>query len=1131
MIDTLLAALRSRLDALAEHGDAALLLNDQAVREARLLVAALPAEGDFEDTGPAVLEALLVVALVHWHRYCLRGGATEEVQEDEDRVAAVELFARIHRHDPLTVPDPLLPLVDTAGDVAEEGPGGWNGMAQPYLARYESTGDAADLRTAVQLLAAGLDATPEESPERPEIVLRLAGALMALHQDAGDEGVLASCIETMRAETRCAQTADHGAAAFSALSAALLVRFVEDREPGGLEESVRAAHRAVELAPQEAGADIAAYLGTVFSTVFDRTGHERLVPEALRFLREAVAHTPPGEPEFPLRLQALSEALLVQYRRTSDPAALQEAILAARRAFRELSGRDSADRARVVGVLAGGLVERWRRDGDRVDLSEAVHLWRWCLAALPADDSFRPTAAAEAGAVLWLLHQDVGDMEALEEAITYAQEAVESTPDGHGSRAGLMSNLAAMLRARFLSEGDYADLDRAIRLLRTAVARLPAGHTKRPALLSNLGNALRNHHDLTGDVSALAEAVAVSRAAVEATPHGHPSLPVHLGNLGAVLRARYESTGAAADLDETVALLRAAVAACAIGHPSRTVPLANLGNALRLRHEHTRDPYDAAEGRQALWAAAAPPAASPLVRLRAAWAYAEAARQDDDTAEALKGFELAVELLPRIAPPSVARNDREHRLGWYAGLGSEAAAAALDAGCPERALELLEQARGILLAEALTAHREMRELAAHDRVLHTRFQRLRNALMLPEVDADTRHSHGIRLEETITQIRALPGFSRFLCPPALAELQHAISDGPVVVVNVTDHRSDAIILNPEPRAHPRVVSLPGLTPNAVTTHVNSFLTETMPQTAAEMHRAPSQIMYTLAWLWDVVAAPVLRALDITGPPAESDPWPRVWWCPIGPLACLPLHAAGLHRNGNDSVLDRAISSYTPTLQALAVNRRRTHADAPGPAAQHTGALVVAVPESPGAPPLPHVRREADAVSLMMPQATLLVGLEARRDRVLAELDRYPVLHFACHGVTDWRDSSANRLMLSDGPLSVRDLISRRLDSTQLVVLSACSTATVGVRPSDEAVHLASSFLAAGAAHVVGTLWAVEDEAAARAATILYEHLTTGGSRPPHPGQAALALHATIRRLRQQRPGAPGLWAPFVHIGV
>ncbi|MBQ0850205.1 CHAT domain-containing protein [Streptomyces sp. BH-SS-21] len=1120
----LLAALQARLAALAECGDAAPLLDDMAARQARVLVAALPPECRDPDAEPAILEALRVAALVHWNRYCLSGEDSRDEEEDDDFAAAVALFSRIHRRDPLAVPDPLLPLIDTSADPGQqESPVTWSGMAQPYLDRYGSTRDPADLRTAVQLLSAALDGAPEASPDRPLILLQFTEALLSLYEDTGDEEALTVCLDTARAETQLTRTVN-GSMAWTVLSVALLARFGHKRDPAGFEEAVHAARRAVQAALDGASrAHTSGDLGAVLYETFSRTGDERALSEALSFLREALTQTPPGSPEYPARLHVLGQALLGWHNRTGDPAGLGEAMRAAREAA-TLIPEDHAHRADMLAGLAAALQERFHHAGHQEDLFEAVRLRRSILTSLPSTDPGHPAAAAQISTALWLLHQHIGDSAALTEAIAYARTAVESMPEDHQVQAGRMSNLAAMLRARFLNGGAREDLDEAITLLRAAIPLLAPGHPERAAQLSNLANALRSRHTLTSDPSMLAEAVEAARTAVESTPGDHPAWPARLGNLGAILRTRFEcGAGAVDDLDETIGLLRMAVAALPYKHSGRAAQLANLGNALRLRHDHARDPQDAAEGRMALWAAAEPPDAPPLIRMRAAWAYADAARRDGDSAETVKGFELAVGLLPRIAPPSLSRDDREYRLGRLAGLGSEAAAAALDAGRPGLALELLEQARGILLGEVLTARGELEELAEREPALYAEFQRLRDALSAPEADADARLSGGMRFEETIARIRALPGFSRFLLPLTVDDLRPDPDDGPVIVVNVAGHRSDALVLGAGPRDALHVIPLPGLTPDELATHVNNF--------HRKVWGAQSQVSQTLAWLWDSAVGPVLESLGVTATPANDGPWPRVWWCPVGLLACLPLHAAGRHQDGGDSALDRVVSSYTPTVQALAASRRRARRELPHLAGRHGRALVVAMPNTPGVPPLPYAHQEAEAVAQMMPQTTLLADGEASRATVLSELGQHPIVHFACHGVTDWQDPSANRLVLADGALSVRDLLHHRLDGTRLVMLSACSSSAAGERLPDEAVHLASSFLAAGAAHVVGTLWAVEDQVAARTATTLYTHLTAAGTLPPRTGLTAIALHVATRRLREQYPGSPGLWAPFMHIGV
>lgn len=60
-----------------------------------------------------------------------------------------------------------------------------------------------------------------------------------------------------------------------------------------------------------------------------------------------------------------------------------------------------------------------------------------------------------------------------------------------------------------------------------------------------------------------------------------------------------------------------------------------------------------------------------------------------------------------------------------------------------------------------------------------------------------------------------------------------------------------------------------------------------------------------------------------GVPQQASPGnarPRIWWSPTGPLASLPLHAAGSVARGGPHVFDYAVSSYIPTINALRTAR-------------------------------------------------------------------------------------------------------------------------------------------------------------------------------------------------------------------
>ena len=154
----------------------------------------------------------------------------------------------------------------------------------------------------------------------------------------------------------------------------------------------------------------------------------------------------------------------------------------------------------------------------------------------------------------------------------------------------------------------------------------------------------------------------------------------------------------------------------------------------------------------------------------------------------------------------------------------------------------------------------------------------------------------------------------------------------MVVFNVSAHRSDAILLT---SGGITSLPLPGLDQATVIDQVSAFYqaldTIGAGQSLTGM-RAQEAIRQVLAWLWDNAAGPVLDALGYREPPPAGQPWPRLWWVPGGLLSLLPIHAAGHHTSPPDpgcrTVMDRVISSYTPTIGALAHARATSAAPVP-----------------------------------------------------------------------------------------------------------------------------------------------------------------------------------------------------------
>lgn len=533
---------------------------------------------------------------------------------------------------------------------------------------------------------------------------------------------------------------------------------------------------------------------------------------------------------------------------------------------------------------------------------------------------------------------------------------------------------------------------------------------------------------------------------------------------------------------------------------------------------------------------------------------------------------------------AAVRLDQQYAMGEWSGLVGDAAALTLAAhgGTPAdravRALQLLEAGRGVLFSQALDTRSDLADLRQCHSDLANRFEELRDRIdqpletLAPPADPVGEVSVAIRavdaeehrrrlvgeLKVTLDRIREQEGFANFARPPAVDELLAQASFGPAVSFNVSHDRSDALLLTSDGIES---LHLPNLTHDIVVDRIQTFhraLKSIAAPRANALTRkaAQAKLRSVLEWLWDAAAEPVLHGRGFTGEPSAGEAWPRIWWAPGGLLSLLPLHAAGYHTEltgeGQENrkrrtVMDRVVSSYTPTIRVLH-HARRHRASAPSA----SRSLIVAMPRTPGVEGrLGYVLEEAERLRSLLPNPTLLIepegaadgatsrGPEARptKARVLKHLSDCAIAHFACHGAHDPVDPSKSLLLLHDherDPLTVARLAEVRMNSAQLAYLSACRTAFMeSVELIDEAIHLASAFQLAGFPHVIGTLWEANDEMASHMAANFYAELGAAPDwhRDLDTDAAARALHHTVRGVRDQFPATPSLWAAHLHAGI
>ena len=1003
--------------------------------------------------------------------------------------------------------------------------------------------------------------------ERANRTAFLSAVLEARHAETGDAADAEQAVLLGRQAARVASGDGADQAAYLAnYRDVLLTRAQRSGAAGDFDDAVRAARRALDAVPADdpaAMADHLAELALALEMRALRSGGAKDLDEAIRVAGRAVDGTPPDHPDLPRRLTVLANALRFRFRRTGAVADLDEAIAVARRTV-EATAADHGDRAAVLTYFALVLRTRFHRFGAADDLTEALGIGRAAMAIVPP---------------------------------------------GHIAQIALLAHLGSMLRARFERFGTAGDLDEAVALARRAVEAAAPDHPDRAALSSLVATALQTRFGLLGAAGDIDEAIRVGRHAVDATPRNHPDRAGRLSSVGLALLARFRATGAAGDLDEAIRAGRRAVDATPPDHPDRAVHLFNLALELGVRFQHRGGRRDGKKAMELWTQVAGMRFAAPTVRVQAARA-AVALRGGSDPQSCAAVLEIAVGLLPELAGRQLERGDQEHALSGLSGLASDCAAFALQDDrhpAPRRAAhasQLLEAGRAVLLSQALDTRSDLNELRGADPDLARRYGELRDLLdeQPPESPDDPTFSLRIdrqiaakEFDAVLARIRELPGFASFARLPDIGELVAQAAEGPVVTFNVSGYRSDAFLLT---GSGVTAVALPRLSysglieqiekfHNALTTSLGREVSEADDakrleggalrdaDPAARPDRSQDPLREVLAWLWDVAVEPVLDALGVHGPPEEGAPWPRVWWATGGLLGLLPVHAAGHHAPGppGRTVIDRVVSSHTPTVRALHHARQKAAAvrtEASAATMTHAGSegardfsesvrpgfpssLIVAMPTTPEpavAGPLPFAATEAALLAARLPDPVLLLepgsvpdsvaSLAGRppktptRDAVLEQLRTCAIAHFACHGTAEPADASRSRLLLHDAPLTVADMATVRLERAELAYLSACRTAFHGAPLLDESVHLASAFQLAGFPHVIAALWEIPDPLAPTIADAFYARLSSSSAASAvamDTGRAAEALHHTLRDLRDQYPDRPSLWGAYIHAGA
>jgi CHAT domain-containing protein/Flp pilus assembly protein TadD len=341
----------------------------------------------------------------------------------------------------------------------------------------------------------------------------------------------------------------------------------------------------------------------------------------------------------------------------------------------------------------------------------------------------------------------------------------------------------------------------------------------------------------------------------------------------------------------------------------------------------------------------------------------------------------------------------------------------------------------------------------------------------------------------------------------------------------------------------------------------------IPITSRELATRVTQFRQTLAGNSLGFKEPARQLYDLLLRPAAKELAGKtiVGIVPSGQLWELPFQAL-LSQQDRYVLQDHALF-YAPSLSVLREMRKKS---ALHEIAKRTGdvpnASLVKVNAAPSAPPpallamgnpslsaslvsraqsddrsltlgdLPDAEREVKDLGEIYgaQRSRILIGTAAREETVKAEAGRYPVLHFATHGLLDDENPLYSRLLLSssngndDGFLEAREIMKLDLQA-DLAVLSACQTARGTIGPGEGLIGMSWAFFIAGASTTVVSQWKVDSASTSR--LMVDFHRALQGADKPAPVNKAEALRrAALKLMSVPKYRHPFYWSGFVVVG-
>jgi hypothetical protein len=270
------------------------------------------------------------------------------------------------------------------------------------------------------------------------------------------------------------------------------------------------------------------------------------------------------------------------------------------------------------------------------------------------------------------------------------------------------------------------------------------------------------------------------------------------------------------------------------------------------------------------------------------------------------------------------------------GLACEAASCAIELGKFEKAVEFLELGRSLFWGQATELRTDTIKLQQQNTTFADRLEQLGKTLdqrsfgeiispmagTSPIYEVEHVHRLAEQWDEVVHEIRQIKEFEDFLLPTPYEKLREAAAFGPVIILNVSRFRCDAVVI--ASTGPITAVSFPDIKAEYVKNKARDLQTKLNLFSNGKLHASELDdltLRPILAWVWQSIGIPLMPHIEHAIASSNASHH-HVWWCPTGHLTFLPIHAAGLYES-EIGMANFIISSYTMNLTSLYRARRKS----------------------------------------------------------------------------------------------------------------------------------------------------------------------------------------------------------------